>query len=87
MYVKHHNNNNIMITIGNTTTVHKNSMQCWLNITITLMVMCDFCGKFYHMECVGITQEEAHNLGSYKCSSCVDEGCDDLLYDGWDVHN
>lgn len=33
-------------------------------------IQCDICNKWFHLDCVKLTQEEADQLDSYSCSNC-----------------
>ena len=49
------------------------------------MVMCNYCGNFFHPECVGISKDDAVILDKYKCHSCIDcNKCE--LYEEGIVH-
>ena len=34
-------------------------------------IMCDVCGQWYHVGCVGPTARKANSLDSWHCSLCV----------------
>ena len=35
-----------------------------------LLIQCDTCLSWYHVECVGITDEEAEEMPTYMCKQC-----------------
>ena len=46
------------------------------------MIMCDYCGEFYHTKCIGIKEGDVHKIGSYKCNNCHEKGYQEILYQG-----
>lgn len=38
------------------------------------MIFCDYCGEFYHFECVGVVKVTA--IDTYKCNDCLRGGAD-----------
>ena len=38
------------------------------------MVQCDSCDKWYHFECVNLTEEMAQDLMQYFCTECRGRG-------------
>lgn len=34
-------------------------------------ILCDVCGKWFHMECMKVTPEEAEQLDKYACRRCA----------------
>lgn len=45
-----------------------------------VMIMCDYCGQFYHLECINITKEEAEGINTFICQICSDKDCNSPLY-------
>ena len=43
--------------------------------------MCDYCGEWFHMDCVGISDEQVMNYKHYKCNTCLSTGKMSRLYD------
>ena len=35
-------------------------------------IACDYCDKWFHGTCVGITQDQASSIDMYKCSICIE---------------
>ena len=38
------------------------------------MIMCDYCGDWYHYDCVGIDHVIANGIDTYKCQVCISKG-------------
>ena len=45
------------------------------------MIMYDYCGEFYHMECIDINKEEAEGIKMFICHIRSDGHCNSSLYD------
>ena len=45
------------------------------------MIMCDYCGEWYHLECIGVSEEQAIHLKQYRCNACLSQGRASLMYD------
>ena len=45
------------------------------------MVLCDYCGDFFHLECVSLSEMEAKQMPHYKCPQCTKEPNIDLIYE------
>ena len=46
-------------------------------VEIENWIFCDICEKWFHMECVGITQQQADKMDTYECANCKEESGDD----------
>ena len=45
--------------------------------------MCDYCGNFYHTECIGI---DSCSIMAYKCQLCLIDGNTDPLYEEGSIY-
>ena len=45
------------------------------------MIMCDFCLGFYHTDCIGIDDEFATSIETYKCNDCLTKGTSVPMYE------
>jgi hypothetical protein len=45
------------------------------------MIMCDFCGDWYHYDCVGVSDIIAKSIDTYKCEICISKNCQELIYE------
>ena len=45
------------------------------------MIICDYCGDWYHYDCVGIDDVLANGIDTYKCQVCISKGMDELMYE------
>ena len=43
--------------------------------------MCDYCGDWYHYDCIGIDHVIAKGIDTYKCQVCISKGMDELMYE------
>ena len=50
------------------------------------MVMCDYCGNFYHTECIGIDSCSIMTINTYKCQLCLIDGNTDPLYEEGSIY-
>ena len=53
------------------------------------MVMCNFCGEWFHGPCVGITVNELQSIKQssvYKCRFCHDNSVNEQVYDEGKCH-
>ena len=41
---------------------------------IRFMIACDYCGGWYHGDCVGVTEDTASHIETYKCPACTAAG-------------
>ena len=44
------------------------------------MILCDYCGGFYHYDCMNINKELVRKTDLYKCSECVQKDVNDPMY-------
>ena len=45
------------------------------------MILCDFCLGFYHTDCIGIDDEFATSIETYKCNDCLTKGTSVPMYE------
>ena len=41
---------------------------------LRFMIACDYCGGWYHGSCVGVSEDAATLLETYKCPACLAAG-------------
>ena len=42
--------------------------------------MCDYCLEFFHTDCIGVDEQTAKTISSYKCCKCTRDNKDEPMY-------
>ena len=74
-----------MMRLGIYVCVHIMYIYTFFNVNFFIsardMIVCDYCGDWYHYDCVGIDDVLANGIDTYKCQACISKGMDELMYE------